>query len=265
MNRVIENFKYKENPTVLIIEEQTDIARSVAGELQLLQANVLPLQNNSFAAMDLIRHEKVDLILMDLMLGGMDGIALLREIRALQLSEPPIIILVTPMDSEMIINEAARLGAAYVFLRPIKPKILAERSLEVYRDAFEASVFLSGQRYNVKDVRMAIVRALKEIGLPSHLLGYQFLISGLFFVVQQNGFRRDVTTRLYPYIAEQHQSTPQKVERSMRHAIEATWSRGDLGNLHRIFGNTVQRSSGRPTNSEFLARMTDYVLMNLCI
>lgn len=105
---------------------------------------------------------------------------------------------------------------------------------------------------NVEDVILAM---LTELGTPAHIKGHRYIITGLTLLVDNPDAADAITKELYPFIAKQHNTTPSRVERAVRHAVEVTWDRGDLDVLGRYFGNTVRLDKGKPTNSEFMAQL----------
>lgn len=208
-----------------------------------------------------VRAMQVDLLLLDLVLSGYDGLEVMREINKMELVKPPTIILVTALSSELIINEAAKLGAVHVLLKPSDAKYLLRRSLEIYDTANNISVQIGGHLIPISEIQLMIINSLRDVGMPPNLLGYKYLRSAIMEAIAQQEMLHGITTMLYPKVAEIHGSTPMKIERSIRHAIEATWNRSTIESLHNTFGYTVSTSTGRPTNSEFIARMTDIIRM----
>lgn len=110
-----------------------------------------------------------------------------------------------------------------------------------------------------RDMDAAIRKVLLELGVPDHLLGHQYLVTALTIAAKDQSAVSAITSYLYPTIAEQHNTTGSKVERTIRHAIESAWDRGDLEVLAKYFGNTVSRHKGKPTNREFIARISNVV------
>ncbi len=104
---------------------------------------------------------------------------------------------------------------------------------------------------------------LKEIGVPPHLLGYKYLRQILLFATHNPDFHRSITTRLYPAVAKIYHTSPGRVERNIRHAIETAWIRGRLEVLEKYFGYTVIENKGKPTNGEFIAMIADSISLSL--
>jgi two-component system response regulator (stage 0 sporulation protein A) len=111
-----------------------------------------------------------------------------------------------------------------------------------------------------------ITRALKNIGIPGHLLGWGYVREAVLLAMKNRNILTAITNELYPQIARKFDTTPRRVERAIRHAVEAAWDRGDLDVLGGLFGNSISRSKGKPTNKEFIATVVDYLCleMGLC-
>lgn len=112
-------------------------------------------------------------------------------------------------------------------------------------------------------INNTILDILTELGTPAHIKGHPYLVTGLTLLVKDPNLVHAMTKELYPAIAKEHDTTPSRVERAVRHAVEVTWDRSDLKILDRYFGNTVKSSKGKPTNSEFLAQMCNYIRREL--
>lgn len=109
------------------------------------------------------------------------------------------------------------------------------------------------------DEEDVVREVLLELGAPDHLAGHPYLVRGILLVLEDRAYINNVMYGLYPRLAEDFDSTPSRIERSIRHVIEVAWSRGDWEVLNRYFGNTVSASKGKPTNSEFIARVANIV------
>ena len=208
-----------------------------------------------------MRQYEVDLLLLDLVLAGMDGIEVLQAIKNMKLPKSPAVILCTALASESIINQAAKLGAIHCLLRPANVDWIVTRAMEIFQFSQDNMVVVNGKIFPVSEVRNVIAKYMHEVGVPSHLKGYSYIRDALFWTVRQPEMLYAVTTELYPAIAADFDTQPARVERVIRHAIEATWRRGDLNHIDRLFGYSVAGERGRPTNTEFLARITDDILM----
>jgi len=225
------------------------------------QIELVDVVSDGHAVLRAIRKSEADLILLDLVLAGMDGMEVLQTLNRMKLPKAPVVVLCTALASELIISQAAKLGAIHCLLRPADVEWIAARALEIFQFSQENMVAINGRAFPVSEVRTIIAKYMHEVGVPSHLKGYSYIRDALFWTVRQPDLLYAVTTELYPAIAADFDTQPARVERVIRHAIEATWRRGDLNHIDQLFGYSVEGERGRPTNTEFLARITDDILM----
>ena len=249
--------------TVVLLAEDARNSSSAIEETLKKRDDVelLPTARTGTAVLETVKEHKVDLLIIDLVLSEIDGITVLREIKAMPDIHKPTIVLATALSSELIINQAAQLGAVLVMLKPGDPNLIVSRALEVYHDAGKSLVFIYDKPFSRSEVQRIIVSTLREVGVPPQLLGYKYLRTAILTAAQKPQMLHAITTELYPKVAQEHDSTTPKIERSIRHAIETTWNRSNVDTLYELFGYTISSSRGRPTNSEFIARLTDLVLM----
>lgn len=112
-------------------------------------------------------------------------------------------------------------------------------------------------------LRKEITKLIHTLGMPSHVLGYEYTREAILLALGNKEMLRSITKELYPAIAQTFNTTPSRVERAIRHAVELTWDRGDLDTLQKFFGFTVSSKKGKPTNSEFLSTLTDHLRLEL--
>lgn len=153
---------------------------------------------------------------------------------------------------------------------------MEEKDLELLRDFMRKTVdlmdrILSESTESTKmpltltkaeDLEKVVTDLIHEIGVPAHIKGYQYLREAIMMSVKDMEMLNSITKILYPTIAKKYQTTPSRVERAIRHAIEVAWSRGRLETLQEIFGHTIDIDKGKPTNSEFIAMIADKIRMN---
>lgn len=248
--------------SVLLAEDIRNTTSNLSGELASREnVNFLPIIRDGPSVIEAIKKYKVDLLILDLVLADLDGIGVLKKIKEMQNVHKPTIVVATALASEMIINQASQLGAIDVQLKPCDSKKVIDRALEVYQDAGRSLIFIYDKPFAKSEIQRIIVSTLREVGVPPQLLGYKYLRTAILVAAQHPHMLHAITTELYPNVATEHESTTPKIERSIRHSIETTWNRSDVDTLYELFGYTISSSRGRPTNSEFIARLTDLVLM----
>lgn len=251
--------------SIRLLLAETATAEHYQNELALRSCNNVELlqsveDGNEILCM--IQNQQIDLLIMDLWLSGMDGIAVLRELSAMDNIQKPVIIVATPIKSNLIISEAMNLGATYAIKKPMDAKLIAQRALDIYHLVQNENQTLVQQTFLSSELHTEVGALIRELNVPPHLLGYKYLISSVKHCVQGGGFNQNITTVLYPKIAIEYNSTSPKVERSIRHAIELTWKRNDPKRLCKIL-NLSEKGLERPSNSEFVARCTEVVLLRL--
>jgi two-component system response regulator (stage 0 sporulation protein A) len=194
----------------------------------------------------------------------LDGIGVLERLNVSRLKRPKIIIL-TAFGQENITQKAVELGADYYVLKPFNMEVLLSRirqlagTLTVQRPTNMVQV----QTVKAQPIDVEVTNIIREIGIPAHIKGYQYLRDAIMMIVEEIDLLGAVTKVLYPMIAEKYSTTPSRVERAIRHAIEVAWGRGNVEMINKIFGYTINTEKGKPTNSEFMAMIADKLRMEM--
>ena len=156
---------------------------------------------------------------------------------------------------KVVLADAEKLGVCYYLPKPCEPASLMERM----RGIFETP---ASPELRVHALRNTVTAVIHEIGVPAHIKGYQYLREAIIITVNDMEVINAVTKVLYPAVAKRFGTTPSRVERAIRHAIEVAWDRGDLETLQKYFGYTVSNAKGKPTNSEFIAMIADGLMLD---
>ena len=205
-----------------------------------------------------IRTFKPDVVLMDMFMSNIDGVGVMRKIRNIQDTEQPVFVILSSFDSVMLQKEALNAGAAYYVIKPFAADDLLERISELILCREENIFFDNSSVYSMDhQLEVTITEILHQIGVPAHIKGYHYLRDSIIMSVKQPEIINAVTKSLYPSIAKKYETTSSRVERAIRHAIEVTWDRGDVEILNAYFGYTIHNGRGKPTNSEFIAMISD--------
>lgn len=219
-------------------------------------------------AVSMIRRTHPDVVLLDIIMPKMDGLGVLEEIQKDEsMEKKPAFIVLTAMEQEMITKEALQLGAWYVILKPFDQNALMKKIRQVKNGKAakeESGKFISmGKERTDTDLEyeleVIVTNIIHEIGVPAHIKGYQYLRDSIKMAVTDMDILNSITKQLYPTIAKMHKTTPSRVERAIRHAIEVAWNRGKMDTIHELFGYTIQSGKGKPTNSEFIALISDKI------
>ena len=197
-----------------------------------------------------------DLILMDVVLPGMDGFALMKRLRLQEAGAPKVIVL-SALCTEQAVGEAVGLGASFFFSKPCEMEALLERMGAVCTPA------VPEPQMSAPELKTLVTAVIHEIGVPAHIKGYQYLREAIMIAVEDMDVINAVTKVLYPEVAKRFGTTASRVERAIRHAIEVAWDRGDIEVLNSYFGYTVNALRGKPTNSEFIAMISDRMSLSM--
>ena len=209
-------------------------------------------------ALALLERETPDVLLLDLVLPRIDGIELLR--RMAERGVQPVTMVVSAFYNQRMISRCAELGAYYFIPKPCDVAALTEQIRRSVRD--EPALRLPAvteTRAGEPDLETTVTEVIHEIGVPAHIKGYQYLREAILLTINDMEVINAVTKVLYPAVAKKYGTTPSRVERAIRHAIEVAWDRGDLETLQKFFGYTVSNIKGKPTNSEFIAMIADHL------
>lgn len=236
--------------------------------------NIVGRAENGDDAYDMIIKYKPDIVLMDVIMPRMDGISVMEKVRNEgEMDKPPAFIMITAAGSENVTEDAFRMGANYYIMKPFKKEIVLDKIHRVGGyNSKPRGLSLTGIRkvkpyenkleYMEQNLENDVTQMLHEIGIPAHIKGYQYLRDAIGISVADQDMLTSVTKVLYPNIAKNHQTTPSRVERAIRHAIEVAWSRGKMDTINDIFGYTVSNGKGKPTNSEFIALISDKIRLD---
>ena len=201
-----------------------------------------------------IGKTKPDLLVMDIMLPGLDGFGLLRQLQSRR-EHMPRVIVISAFCGERTIAEAMELGVSYFLPKPCSADSLLEHMRHACRE--------DGSSPAAPLLESRVTAVIHEIGVPAHIKGYQYLREAIMIAVNDMDVINAVTKVLYPEVAKRFGTTPSRVERAIRHAIEVAWDRGDLETLQKYFGYTVNSTKGKPTNSEFIAMIADRLQLQM--
>ena len=227
--------------------------------------HVVGKADNGEDAYQMIMDKKPDIVLLDVIMPKLDGITVLEKVRAANIGKDmPAVIMVTAAGNETVASAAFRNGASYYILKPFDREVLLDKIRLVAQERLRMKM-PSVVREKPADTYMNkgdVTQLLHEIGIPAHIKGYQYLRDAIIISVEEKEMLVSVTKVLYPAIAKKHGTTASRVERAIRHAIEVAWSRGQLEMIDEIFGYTVNSGKGKPTNSEFIALITDKIRLD---
>ncbi len=197
---------------------------------------------------------KPDMLVLDLILPGLDGLGILRRMDS---GSRPTILAISNFVTQEVVAEAGNLGASMFLSKPYNEGALVEHLTRLAEKC--------ENRLHAPGLEELVTSIIHEVGVPAHIKGYQYVREAIMITVENMDVINSVTKILYPEVAKRYHTTPSRVERAIRHAIEVAWDRGDLETLQRFFGYTVSNAKGKPTNSEFIAMISDRIRLKLKI
>ena len=246
--------------TVFIADNSEEFCNQLTAALHKAQGfQVVGTANDGEQALRTLSERRPDVLVLDMMLPTRDGISILKALSAME--RKPAVLATSGFITEFVATTAANLGVRYLMLKPCDVSALVER-LEELRGGSERrpAVIHRGDKMNIETM---VTNIIHEIGVPAHIKGYQYLREAIIIAVNDMDVINAITKVLYPQVAKTFQTTPSRVERAIRHAIEVAWDRGDLDTLQRFFGYTVSNTKGKPTNSEFIALIADKLQLQM--
>lgn len=249
-------------------ERMVDILKDILHQDEELQ--IVGIARDGEEACQIIRDKSPDIMLLDIIMPKLDGLTVMERIgQDSRLSKKPEFVVISAIGQERITEDAFLLGANYYIMKPFDHDMLLNRiqSLKEDRQKRKAEIrkvapYETKMAYIERNLETDVTNMIHEIGVPAHIKGYQYLRDAIMMAVEDMNMLNSITKILYPTIAKNHQTTPSRVERAIRHAIEVAWSRGKMDTIDELFGYTVSVGKGKPTNSEFIALIADKIRLD---
>ncbi len=267
----------KEKIKILIADDNLDFVSTVITYFDTQDdVEVIATAKDGQEAVNKIIAEKPQVVLLDMIMPHLDGLGVLEKLISSKV-ELPICIMLSAVGQDNVTAQAINLGAQYYILKPFKMDVLMKRIRELIespeplkpptpintREIKSNYVEFNLQSTKEEILEVKVTNIIHEIGVPAHIKGYQYLRDGIMMVVNNIEVINQITKQLYPDLAKKYKTTPSRVERAIRHAIEVAWNRGQLETVESIFGYTVNSNKGKPTNSEFIAMIADKLRLDL--
>lgn len=219
--------------------------------------------HNGLEVLDLVERTHPDVVVLDIIMPHLDGVGVLERLGQGDREARPKVIILTAFGQEAITQRVVELGADYYILKPFDLDVLIQRIRQLGEQPGQRSPAGARERKGQTNLEAEVTSIIHELGIPAHIKGYLYLREAILLVTERVELLGGVTKELYPTVAQKYQTTPSRVERAIRHAIEVAWSRGNIDAIHRFFGYTVDYERGKPTNSEFIAMVADRLRMEL--
>lgn len=252
---------------VMVLDDNREFVMLLKDYINLQEdMEVVTYAYDGTTAIQLMKETKPDVLLLDIIMPEKDGLTVLEEMSKDKDLTLPLTIVMSSIGQERITQKAISLGATYYVVKPFDMKSLTERVRDLMspdnstttlntRFASKENV-LDSRRLNTS-LEVRVTNAIHDVGVPAHIKGYQYVREAIIMTVKNEDVINSVTKTLYPNLSHMFDTTPSRVERAIRHAIEVAWNRGQMEVHDRIFGYTVNSNKGKPTNSEFIAMIAD--------
>ena len=255
----------KQQLNVVIADDSADFGQNCAKILGGYGMTVILCEKDGHEIIKVIKEGNVDVVIADVFMPNLDLLGVIGSMNKLEQKDKPLVMAMSNFDNQVLEKEMLEAGVAYYFLKPIDINFMAQRIIKFSNWRCETTPFFVNKGDIATDVQleMYITDIIHQIGVPAHIKGYHYLREGILMTIKDSSMINSVTKALYPTIAKKYKTTSSRVERAIRHAIEVAWDRGDIDTLNSYFGYTIQMNRGKPTNSEFIAMISDKIRLNL--
>ena len=251
---------------IVVADDSSDLGENCAKTFKAYGMRVLLCAKDGAKLLETIKTEMPNLVLADVFMPNLDILGVMKNIKESNIKNKPMVMAMSAFDNGRLEKELIDAGVEYYFLKPFDINMIAERIIQLSGWKNEKSPIVV--RNNVvtdTQLEMMITDIIHQIGVPAHIKGYHYLREAIILSIKNSDIINSVTKLLYPTVAKKHSTTASRVERAIRHAIEVAWDRGDIDVLNSYFGYTIQNERGKPTNSEFIAMISDKLRLKLKI
>lgn len=249
------------NLKVLLTGEGSEFGRNCANVLRTYGCDVTLIAKDGKLLLSKLESTGADVIVMDAFMANLDALGVISELK--DKKSETLIMVMSSSDNQRFEQEVLAAGADYYFLKPFDIDILAKRITQLTGWSREKGGAVNSVGSN--DLEVTVSEIMHQIGVPAHIKGYRYLREAIMLSINDSEMMNSVTKLLYPTVAKMYSTTSSRVERAIRHAIEVAWDRGDVDVLSSYFGYTIQNTRGKPTNSEFIAMISDKLRLRMKI
>ena len=260
---------FMENLRVAIADDNTDMVNVLGAVIsEEYDMEIVGTANNGKETLEIIKKYEPDVVLLDIIMPEDDGITVMKKVfNDDKIKKVPAFIVISSVGKETVTEDAFENGAVYYFMKPFDNQALIEKIRSVKPKCNNKNIHKTSnplinsnhEAINVHVLETEITSIIHDIGIPAHIKGYNYLRDSIILAIKDSEVINCITKILYPTIAKMYQTTPSRVERAIRHAIEVAWNRGNTDTLNDLFGYTISNGKGKPTNSEFIALIADKI------
>ena len=251
---------------VLVAEDRNDFGKSCLNALEQNGFRVTMISKDGNQVLTGVEEYMPDVLIMEAFMPGLDALGVMNKIKIMPLTKKPVVCVISGVSNSDFEQQILSAGADYYFIKPIDACVIAER-VQLLVSVSDKNKTLINTSYRNSDVNLEVTisEIMHQIGVPAHIKGYQYLREAIILSINNTEMMNSVTKLLYPTVAKTFNTTASRVERAIRHAIEVAWDRGDVDVLSSYFGYTIQNTRGKPTNSEFIAMISDKLRLKMKI
>lgn len=251
---------------IVLADDSRELCENCAKTFKAYGMHVSLCEKDGLKVLEKVKTEKPDIVLADVFMPNLDILGVINRIKESNLREKPMIMALSSFDNQRLQKELIDAGADYYFLKPFDTNAMAERLIQLSGWKNERTpIVVKDNVVTDTQLEIMITDIIHQIGVPAHIKGYHYLREAIVLSIKNSEIINSVTKLLYPTVAKKHGTTSSRVERAIRHAIEVAWDRGDIDVLNSYFGYTIQNERGKPTNSEFIAMISDKLRLKLKI
>lgn len=249
---------------IVVADTTTELGQNCLKVFKAFGMQVALCEKDGKILLEEIKKEKPDVVLCDIFMPNLDVFGVMNVVNIIPEKERPLVCVMSSFDNTRLEKEMLLGGISYCFLKPFDINSVAERIIQIsgWQRADEPLI-VKNTPYSATDLELMVTEIMHQIGVPAHIKGYHYLREAIILSVKNSEIVNSVTKLLYPTVAKTHSTTSSRVERAIRHAIEVAWDRGDIDVLNSYFGYTIQNDRGKPTNSEFIAMISDKLRLQL--
>ncbi len=248
------------NLKVLLTGEGSEFGRNCANVLRTYGCDIMLVPKDGNIVLSKIAANDIDVVVMDAFMSNLDALGVISDLSNNE--SKPLIMIMSSTDNQRFEHEILAAGADYYFLKPFDVNMLAQRITQL--TGWSKGRISENHNQDI-DLQVTVSEIMHQIGVPAHIKGYQYLREAIVLSINDREMMSSVTKVLYPTVAKMFSTTSSRVERAIRHAIEVAWDRGDVDVLSSYFGYTIQNTRGKPTNSEFIAMISDKLRLRMKI
>lgn len=259
----------KEKLKVMIVDDNKEFVKILSMFIDSQEdMEVIATLNDGQNVANMVNEKNPDILLLDIIMPEKDGLTVLEDMINVCKSNRPTTIIMSAIGQEKITQKAISLGATYYVVKPFDMGMLVERLRDLQDTGKEYINYTQSVAYSKSNpmsnnqnmnLEVRVTNMIHDIGVPAHIKGYQYIREAIMLAVKDEEVINAVTKSLYPGLASKFTTTPSRVERAIRHAIEVAWNRGQIDMHDKVFGYTVNSNKGKPTNSEFIAMIADKI------